>query len=78
MRDAVTLRGTVGSLVTLLAVHGPATGVTTTGLRWALTDAELVAGSYRGVSNELVDPVATITVQAGVLLAIQPTGGRPR
>ncbi len=31
-----------------------------------------------GVSNELVDPVATITVQAGVLLAIQPTGGRPR
>ncbi len=77
VRDAVTLGGTRGSLVTLLAVDGPATGVTTTGLRWVLTDAELVAGSSRGVSNELVDPVATITVRAGVLLAIQPTGGRP-
>ncbi len=77
VRDGVTLRGTAGSLVTLLAVDGSARGVTTTGLRWALTDAELAAGSSRGVSNELVDAVATITVQAGVLLAIQPTGGRP-
>ena len=31
VRDAATLRGPVGDLVTLLPVHGPARGVTTTG-----------------------------------------------
>lgn len=66
------LRGRVGDTVTLLAVGGTARGVTTAGLRWSLSDATLEPGSSWGVSNELVQPIATITITGGVLLAIQP------
>ncbi len=64
--------GEPGELVTLLAVHGIATGVTTTGLRFPLTGDALRPGSSRGVSNQLVDTEATVTVEAGVLLAALP------
>jgi thiamine pyrophosphokinase len=72
VRDSAELRGHPGSLVSLLAPAGPARGVSTTGLRWVLTDAELFPGSTRGVSNEMTAPVATVSVREGVLLAIQP------
>lgn len=62
----------VGEQVSLLPVPGPAHGVTTTGLRWPLLDAELGAGSTRGISNEAVAASATISVREGVVLAIQP------
>lgn len=66
------LLGRPGDVVTLLAVHGPALGVRTEGLRWSLEGDALEAGSIRGVSNELSRPVATVVVGTGVLLAIQP------
>lgn len=72
IRRSATLTGSIGSLVTLLAFDGPATEVTTTGLRFALTDATVAPGSTLGVSNELLAPVATVTVGAGALLGIQP------
>lgn len=76
VRERAELIGVAGSVVTLLAIGGPATGVTTTGLRWSLTGDELHSGSSRGVSNELVRSPATVSIATGVLLAIQPTGGR--
>jgi thiamine pyrophosphokinase len=72
VRDAVEITGTPGDLVTLLAVGGPATGVRTTGLRFPLLGEPLVAGSSRGVSNELVETVATVTVATGVVLVAVP------
>lgn len=72
VRAAVTLHGVPGALVTLLAVGGPAHGVTTTGLHWDLADATLQPGSTRGVSNVFTGPVATVRVASGLLLAIQP------
>jgi thiamine pyrophosphokinase len=72
VRWRAELRGKVGSIVSLLAPAGPATGIRTHGLRWALTDDELIPGSTRGVSNEMTEPVATISLTGGVLLAIQP------
>ena len=71
--DAI-LDGPLGSIVTLLAVGGPATGVGTEGLRWPLHDAELLPASTLGVSNEIVHSPARITVRAGVLFIIQPLG----
>jgi thiamine pyrophosphokinase len=68
------LVGPIGSTVTLLPIGGTASGVTTTGLRWTLTDADLVAATTRGVSNEIVASPATVRVRTGVLLAIQPSG----
>ncbi len=72
VRRHVELTGRTGSLVTLLATEGPARGVTTTGLRYPLHEAVLLPGSTLGVSNELLAPVATVTVADGTVLAIQP------
>ncbi len=74
VRSHVSLHGVPGEVVTLLAVGGTATGVRTSGLRWELQDASLEPWSAHGVSNELVRPVASVRVGAGVLLAIQPDG----
>lgn len=72
IRSRIELRGPVGSIVSLLPTGGPASGIRTTGLRWPLTDDELRPGSTRGVSNEMTEPVATVSLAGGVLLAIQP------
>lgn len=72
MRSAATLHGAVGAHLTLLAVDGPATGITTTGLRWNLHDATLEPGSTLGVSNVFTAPVATVKMTGGLMLAIQP------
>ncbi|MEZ5139087.1 MAG: hypothetical protein R2711_10090 [Acidimicrobiales bacterium] len=58
--------------MSLLPVHGPARGVTTTGVRWPLVGADLVAGTTRAMSNELVGPTATVALREGVLVALQP------
>jgi len=70
VRDTVTLTGRVGSTVSLLAVHGPARGVTTHGLHFALSDADLAPGSSLGVSNRLLTSPATVSVREGVLAAL--------
>lgn len=72
LRGGTTLHGAPGAILTLLAVSEPATGVTTTGLRWNLTGDTLEPGSTRGVSNLFTAPVATIRIDSGVLIAIQP------
>lgn len=78
VRSRERLEGSRGSLVTLLAVGGPAHGVTTSGLRFPLAGETLEALSTRGVSNEIDHTPVTVSVNAGVLLAIQPEGGWPR
>jgi thiamine pyrophosphokinase len=72
VRDRTTLEGEVGSLVSLLALHGPAHGVTTEGLRFPLDRATLHPGSSLGLSNRLATPRARIALDLGVLLAVQP------
>jgi thiamine pyrophosphokinase len=75
VRDAAELPGKPGSLLTLLALGGPARGVDITGVRYPLDGAQLDPGSTLGVSNELVEPTATVRVGTGVVLAVQPYGG---
>ena len=72
IRGSRTLVGAVGEVVSLLAYHGPATGITTSGLEYPLHNESLGAGSTRGVSNVFSATEATITVTSGVLLAVQP------
>ncbi|MBP1632339.1 MAG: thiamine pyrophosphokinase [Acidobacteria bacterium] len=64
------LEGAPGDLVTLLALGGPAAGVTTAGLRWPLAGEALAPGSTRGVSNVMDGPSASVSVEEGVLLAL--------
>lgn len=67
----LTLPGADGELVSLLPVGGDATGVTTTGLRWSLADAVLRMGRSRGLSNELVEASASVSLGRGTLLVVQ-------
>jgi thiamine pyrophosphokinase len=69
---ARTLTARPGEVVSLLAVGGPAEGITTAGLRYPLTDEPLGPTSSRGVSNEALTATPTITVRAGCLLVIRP------
>jgi thiamine pyrophosphokinase len=79
-RDRVRVVGPPGATVSLLAWHGDATGVTTTGLRWPLTDAVLAAGGAVGTSNLLDAPVAEVSLRTGVVTVTRadaaPPGGR--
>lgn len=72
IHESRTLHAHVGDTVSLLAVAGPATGVTTSGLRWPLVDAVLQPGSTLGVSNEFLAEEATVSMSSGAVLAIQP------
>ena len=72
VRGKRALVGEPGELLTLLAVNGPAVGVTTEGLAYPLSAEALEAGSSRGVSNVFEGGPATVTVEQGVLLAIRP------
>ena len=72
LRGERELEGEPGELVTLLAVNGPAEGVTTVGLAYALRGETLEPGSSRGVSNVFAASRARVTVERGVLLAVRP------
>ncbi|MEY3019483.1 MAG: hypothetical protein RLZZ272_467 [Actinomycetota bacterium] len=72
VHDARALSGRAGETVTLLAAHGGARGVTTTGLAFPLADDELLPGSSRGVSNRFLGARAEVRVATGALLAVQP------
>lgn len=66
------VRGRVGEQLSLLPMHGRARGVSTAGLRWPLARADLVAGTTRAVSNEMLATEARVSVEEGVLLVVQP------
>jgi thiamine pyrophosphokinase len=74
VRGERRLHGRPGELLTLLALHGPAVGVTTEGLAYPLRGETLAPGSSRGVSNVFAGMEAYVTVERGVLLAIRPEG----
>jgi thiamine pyrophosphokinase len=72
IHDHARLHGKPGDLCSLLAVGGPARRVRTSGLRYPLDGEDLLPGSTRGLSNELVEPVATVAIEQGTVLAVQP------
>ncbi len=75
VRARTDVDGRPGELCSLLAVGGPARAVRTTGLLYPLDGEDLLPGSSRGVSNQLTAPLATVSIEAGTLLAVQPDFG---
>jgi thiamine pyrophosphokinase len=67
---SIPLRGS--HLTALHAMNGVARGVTTSGFRWNLTNEDLAPWVSRGVSNEMVAPVAEVSVDHGALIVVQP------
>jgi thiamine pyrophosphokinase len=74
VRERRALAGEPGELVSLFAVHGPASGIVTEGLLYPLRGETLAPGSTRGVSNVFAAPQARIELTRGVLLAVRPSG----
>ena len=68
---AVTIIGNLGSNVGLIAAGGEASGITTSGLKWSLANESLAPHSSRGISNQLTEETATISVQTGSLFVVQ-------
>jgi thiamine pyrophosphokinase len=66
------IHGDVGATVSLLAIGGPVTGLSSSGLQWELGADTLEPGSTRGVSNVLRVPVVDIRVGTGCLLVVLP------
>lgn len=60
-----------GDYVSVLPVKGDAKGVSLEGMKYPLKDADVACFSSLGVSNEIVDEVAKISVKQGVLLVIE-------
>ena len=65
--------GSPGDLISLLAIGGVASGVTTSGLRYPLTGEVLDTSSGRGLSNVFADSEAVVRVGSGVVFAIRPS-----
>jgi thiamine pyrophosphokinase len=72
IRDQADLTATPGDLVTLLAMHGAADGVTTEGLAFPLSAARLEPGSSLGVSNRCTGSTISVAVRSGTVVAVQP------
>jgi len=74
-REPEPVRGPQGSLVTLLPVGGDGRGITTSGLEYPLQHEDLPVGTSRGVSNLRGSGRASVGLDAGTLLLIEPFGG---
>lgn len=72
VRDRLELSGAPGDLVSLLALHGDVSAITTSGLAYPLVAETLRVATTRGVSNEMTGRCATIEVGGGVLSVLVP------
>lgn len=72
IRSVRVLNGSEGELISLFALEGPATGIVTEGLLYALRGETLVPGSSRGLSNVFTGTIARISLESGLLLAVRP------
>ena len=60
-----------GDYVSVLPVKGDAKGVTLEGMKYPLKEADIACFSSLGVSNEIVEDIARISVKQGTLLIIE-------
>ena len=75
--DSITLtkEEQFGDYLSILPIAGAAKGVTLKGVKYPLENATILAYSSLGVSNEITDDSATISVLNGVLLVIESKDG---
>lgn len=66
----------IGRTVSLIAVDA-ATGVSTDGMQYALTEAALPVGVTLGVSNVVTAPGASVAVTTGTVLVVVPAEEAP-
>jgi thiamine pyrophosphokinase len=60
-----------GQAFSVVALHGPCTGVSITGARWELLDAMVTPTEARGLSNEAKEHTM-VSVETGVITVVIP------
>jgi thiamine pyrophosphokinase len=70
IRERAVIAGRVGDTLSLLALRGDTHGVTLDGCEYPLVNAVLPFGASLGISNVFVEPVVSIRVTAGCVLAL--------
>ncbi len=73
----LSIDGDIGDYVSLLALSEHVDGVTTSGLLYPLSDATLLQGPTRGLSNELSADRAEVRTRSGRLAVIHTRRGGP-
>jgi thiamine pyrophosphokinase len=69
-RNRCEIRGKPGEIVSLIPWGAKTTGISSEGLRWSLHNETLFPDRTRGISNELLGEVASVSVGTGVLLIV--------
>ena len=69
-RDQVQVHGRSGDLVSLIPWQGAVSEVQTQNLKWALRKETLYPDKTRGISNEMTDSMASISIGSGSLLIV--------
>jgi thiamine pyrophosphokinase len=69
-RDQVQLHGRSGDLVSLIPWQGAVSEVQTLNLKWPLYKETLYPDKTRGISNEMTDDTASISIGSGLLLIV--------
>lgn len=65
---ALEIHGKPGDILSLIPLGGSAREVTIQGVEYPLDKETLVFGSSRGISNDLLSPIATVSLKEGLLL----------
>lgn len=68
--EHATIEGNKGDTVSLIPLGGDVFVESTRGLRWSLNSERLVFGPARGVSNVMVEEVASVSIGQGHLLCV--------
>jgi len=69
-RDQAQVQGRSGDIVSLIPWGEPVFGVQTQDLKWPLKNETLYPDKTRGISNEMLNDVASIKIDSGLLLII--------
>lgn len=69
-RDQVEVHGRIGDIVSLIPWQGTAFEVQTINLKWVLHKETLYPDKTRGISNEMTDNIASVSIASGLLLIV--------
>lgn len=69
-RDQSQVHGRSGDIVSLIPWGNPVHGVQTQGLKWVLHRETLFPEKTRGISNEMTDNLASVSIETGLLLIV--------
>ena len=73
-RGEVQVHGRSGDIISLIPWQGAVSEVQTTNLKWVLHKETLYPDKTRGISNEMTDSTASISIGSGLLLVVHRRG----